>query len=381
MAAIVAERGYEAVTLRELAGLAGVSTRAFYQHYSSKDDCFLDVHRLAVSRLLNDIEASQAGVRERDERTRRGLTMLVQRWTREPDTARLVLVDAYAAGPTALKKARRAEGWIAWRVGVDLAVVSGLVSVVRSRLLENRGHELAGLAGELISWAFTCLEDLRSDRPEPLPRDSENRPRRTVDLDLVPTCDLALLLSAAVKLAVTEGRSKATVDRIATAAGVSRKSFYSHFSGPEDCFLMALESRVRAAIDGADRADEGAPTAAHMTCGAVASFSARITRDPVFAALGFAEIEAFGVSGLLAQARLLHGLSELIAKRMSLQASPVEPSLYASAGALWSVLAREIENARPQSLIGDGPHETVRCCGKSEIATQISRNQLRGNKE
>ena len=34
MVSLVSERGYSAVTVRELAGAAGVSTRAFYEHFA-----------------------------------------------------------------------------------------------------------------------------------------------------------------------------------------------------------------------------------------------------------------------------------------------------------------------------------------------------------
>jgi Bacterial regulatory proteins, tetR family len=37
---VVARRGYRRATIREIAGVAGISTRAFYQHYSSKGSAF-----------------------------------------------------------------------------------------------------------------------------------------------------------------------------------------------------------------------------------------------------------------------------------------------------------------------------------------------------
>jgi len=50
MIEIVADRGYEAVKMRELVVRAGVSTRAFYKHFSSKEDCFLRSQEMVVRR-------------------------------------------------------------------------------------------------------------------------------------------------------------------------------------------------------------------------------------------------------------------------------------------------------------------------------------------
>src|SRR4051812_40348248 len=57
MVKTVAERGYGAVTVRELARVAGVSTRTFYRHYPSKEECFLRVHQLIVRRVLRGIQS------------------------------------------------------------------------------------------------------------------------------------------------------------------------------------------------------------------------------------------------------------------------------------------------------------------------------------
>ena len=43
---IVAEQGYGALKVREVVGYAEVSTRAFYEHFSSKEDCFLQTYEL-----------------------------------------------------------------------------------------------------------------------------------------------------------------------------------------------------------------------------------------------------------------------------------------------------------------------------------------------
>jgi hypothetical protein len=54
MIEVVADRGYEAVKVRELVRLAGVSSRAFYELFESKESCFLPVSHVIL-------EARQSG--------------------------------------------------------------------------------------------------------------------------------------------------------------------------------------------------------------------------------------------------------------------------------------------------------------------------------
>ena len=44
MVEAVAGRGYDAVTVRQVIALAGVSRRSFYEQFASKQDCFLSTY-------------------------------------------------------------------------------------------------------------------------------------------------------------------------------------------------------------------------------------------------------------------------------------------------------------------------------------------------
>ena len=55
----VAAHGYEATTVRELASLAGVSTRTLYERVQSKQACFLATHDILVRRTARRVFAAQ----------------------------------------------------------------------------------------------------------------------------------------------------------------------------------------------------------------------------------------------------------------------------------------------------------------------------------
>src|SRR4051794_3964635 len=60
MVALSAERGYRAVTVRELSRLAGVSSRAFYEQYAGKEACMLHCHSALVRRFLRELATADA---------------------------------------------------------------------------------------------------------------------------------------------------------------------------------------------------------------------------------------------------------------------------------------------------------------------------------
>src|SRR5581483_8986086 len=58
---LLAERGYAAITIGELAARAGVSRGAFYEHFSGKENCLLSAYDRWAANLL---ESMAGGVTE-----------------------------------------------------------------------------------------------------------------------------------------------------------------------------------------------------------------------------------------------------------------------------------------------------------------------------
>ena len=109
MIELVAERGYGAVTVRELVRMAGVATGTFYEHFTDKDECFLRTYGLIVRRSMKQVGAAQKDCHDWRERLRLAFCAWADGIAREPQAARLALVEAFAGGPAALEQMRRAE--------------------------------------------------------------------------------------------------------------------------------------------------------------------------------------------------------------------------------------------------------------------------------
>ena len=175
MIEIVAERGYGAVTVRELVRLAGVAPRTFYEHFADTDECFLVTYDVVVARAARRIVEAQRLERDWRARLCRAFQAFVRELVREPKAARLALVEAFGAGPAAIERMEHAnrlfEGMVATSFEhapdrivpppiVVKGIVAGIARVARARLLAGRAHELPDLADELLEWTlcFRCPE-------------------------------------------------------------------------------------------------------------------------------------------------------------------------------------------------------------------------------
>jgi AcrR family transcriptional regulator len=171
MAACIAVRGYEAVTIADVVAAAGVSRRTFYEHFEGKRDCFLAAYE-TIDRVVDWVEerARAAGADPRAQ-LEEGIGTYLELMTAAPDFARAFTVDVFAAGPEALeRRAEVIERFAALLAGVAgdagrkpgpevlVAVVGGINELVVDRLRRGRPEEIARLKPAAVELAAAvCL--------------------------------------------------------------------------------------------------------------------------------------------------------------------------------------------------------------------------------
>lgn len=161
----VGEAGYAVTTATRVFQRAGVSSRAFYEHFTDVHDCFLTAYDECVrttNRVLAGLEVagSSAPLARFDSLLGTYLQLLAD----HPNVARTFLVEIYSAGPAA--RARR------------LAVHQQFVDRVYDVLVPNRRrgrHDRVGVEALVDSIVFkvtravlgdTLRRDLRQIRRE-----------------------------------------------------------------------------------------------------------------------------------------------------------------------------------------------------------------------
>jgi AcrR family transcriptional regulator len=106
MAQTVAKRGF-AATVTEVCRAAKVSTRAYYEHFADKEECFMATFDCGVGLLQGRVSKAYAQPASWPVRMRRGLEELLHLLAAEPAFANLAIVEMLAAGPRGRERVRK----------------------------------------------------------------------------------------------------------------------------------------------------------------------------------------------------------------------------------------------------------------------------------
>jgi AcrR family transcriptional regulator len=282
----VGENGYVATTVSEVVARAGVSRKAFYQHFANKEECFLVTYdeivkegRRRIAQIFRDSEGHP-------DRMETALRAVFEASTENPDALRLAITEIAAVGPAGIERRERSMADYAWliqeslkssregRDGAELpeltlrAIVGGFNKVLLTSLGGGRGAKPLELVPDLARWAASYypappayLQSLAAARamhkrehpaqpggraPGTLtPRHSERRRIQRVgpaaSRSFIVHNQRERILDAVANLTASNGYGALRVEEIAAEASVSLQAFYEHFESKEDAFLVAYE--------------------------------------------------------------------------------------------------------------------------------------------
>lgn len=372
MIELVADRGYKRVTVRALTKEAGVSTRAFYRHFANTDDCFGCACESAMLCALHRMEEARSGAGHGEEALRAAVASLMQDVSRQPDAARVALVDASDGGPSVLARMKilteTFERLLAdllsmglRRPAVSRQLVSGMVAgamrVARATTMAGRADELPGLAPELSEWILALARD-GATRPAVKARPG-SRPRREADpfpdgrrFGDAPSIgdERERILRATVRIAADGGARRLTIPRIRVAAGVSRRSFNSYFDSLDECFLDSLEWLMRSAATRARAWAASETDGDRRVQRFLLALCAQAARKGTLATLAFVAILDPGRDGLLRRERLVTLGAAGIQQDLLPLGRVGDLALEASVAAAWHIAYIEIATGRAEHL-------------------------------
>ena len=168
---VVAEGGYEAMTVGAIVKYARVSRRTFYEHFESREHCFLATLGAGTQCMGDAVRSAYQGDGEWADRTAAALVELMRLMVEYPATGITCFVAAASAGhdaerqrAAAMSMCHDALGHVVVDAGsarpsfaaLELAV-GGLSEVIRQRLLGDRRGQLMD---ELPAISTALLEPL-----------------------------------------------------------------------------------------------------------------------------------------------------------------------------------------------------------------------------
>lgn len=163
---VACERGAANVTVAHVVSGAGVSRRTFYEIFADCQACLLAALDEGLARASERIVPEHRASEPWPARMRASLAALLRFFDEEPSLARLLVVEALAAGPRALVRRQRLLELLAAAVDQGRAearasagpppltaegVVGAVLSVIHGRMLEASDEPLAELLNPLMS--------------------------------------------------------------------------------------------------------------------------------------------------------------------------------------------------------------------------------------
>lgn len=363
MVELAAEHGYNAVSVAALAKRAHVSKRDFYKLFSGKEECFLATYDIIVNHSLRGISAAVEAEGEWCDRLRLGYLTFAGQIADNPEAARLVLVEAFAASAGAVERMLRTNRLFEALVAKSLApadgsprpprllvkgIVAGCGRVARARLLSGDPRQLRLDGDELMEWALSFCDDdvvrlrgLGLDGAPPLSAAVAKPP---------PGDERAMILAAMARLAGEEGHAPLTVPRVRAAAGVSGSSFYAHFDGVADCFLAMLGTLSGRTLAAAEpfylTADDWASGVHRM----IVRLCQHLAGDPTLANLAFREVFSPAPETVKWRSEMIAKLAARLRRGAPPAQQPTEFTAEASIGAMWGVIQHFVASGSGDQL-------------------------------
>ncbi len=172
LAEAIADNGYAGTTIAHITRHAAVSRRTFYEHFSSKDECFVAAYDTVMEQLRERIDAAYQDQGDWPHAIRAGIAAMLSFLAAEPHLARLSMVESLVAGPVVVERYdaairnlvpyleagredRSPEVLAQLSPSTEEALVGGVVSLISRRIIAGRTAELEELLPDLVEFVLT----------------------------------------------------------------------------------------------------------------------------------------------------------------------------------------------------------------------------------
>jgi AcrR family transcriptional regulator len=403
MIELIAEKGYPAVRIVDLAKLAHVSQPTFYSLFADKEDLFLSAYDEIADRAAKSVIAAYQtpGIPER--RLLAAMSAFAELAATEPETTSLLLLGAFGAGSGALERrrasvaalehslyARRQSGQASDPVeptpagATDLTVkfiIGGIREVTATRLRDGRASELPGLAQELASWAACYRRRLpagleaipaaaqrRSSEDAPLTSERARRaegrlPSGRSDLprQMIVKSQRERIVDATAAIVAEKGLQALTIPEIARRANVSNQTFYDIYASKHEAFLGAqkvgMHQALLVAVDAYEQQASDWPRAIAAGARALIEY---LASEPAHAHLTLVDTFAACPEAIEIRNAGMRGFAAYLAPGYELEREGEVAAIAAEAvtGGMWEVLHHYIENDCVAELTATTPQLT-----------------------
>jgi AcrR family transcriptional regulator len=379
---LIAQKGYQAVRIVDLAKLARVSPPTFYCLYADKEELFVSTYDQIARRTAETVMRAYDVEDPAGERLLVAMRAFTELAAAEPEAVSLLVLGAFGAGAKALEHRKRSleslersirasRDAASPRDAGDLtvkAIIGGIREVTAARLRHGRERELPGLAGELSAWASSYPRRPPSGLAAPptrsragsggcqLPpseraRRAEGRlPSGRSDLPrkFIVKSQRERIVDATAAIVAEKGLAALTIPEIARRANVSHQTFYAIYASKHDAFLGAqkvgMHQALQVAIEAYGQQQDDWPCAIAAGLRALLDF---LASEPAHAHLSLVDTFAASPEAIEIRNATMDAFAAYLRPGYELAPGDVEvPPIAAEAivGGIWQILHLYIES-------------------------------------
>jgi AcrR family transcriptional regulator len=396
MVELIAEKGYQAVRIVDLARLARVSQPTFYSLFGDKEELFVSAYDEIAERTARTAIAAYASEVPEGARLLVAMRAYGELAAAEPEAMSLLVLGAFGAGASALEHRTRSLEALETQIRgsrdgdptIDLTdltvkvILGGVREVTAIRLCRGRAGELPELAEQLSTWASCYMRRIpagleappapprsASDEPPPLMSERARRvqgrlPSGRSDLprEVIVQNQRERIIDATAAIVAEKGLGALTIPEIARRASVSHQTFYDIYPSKHDAFLGAQKVGMLQALSrGVEAWEAKMPDWPQAIADGLRAVIDYIVSEPAHAHLAI--VDTFGASPETIETRdeILRAFATYFTPGYEMAPEGVEvPAIAAEAvvGGCWQVLHYYIENNRITELPAAAPQLT-----------------------
>jgi AcrR family transcriptional regulator len=384
----VSSRGYRDTKVADLIERAGVSRKPFYRRFANKQECVhATAEEVAITALAH--AAAQTG---KGGGVRALIAATLELAAANPQAARLLIVEAHAAGPPATDARERGMTAYSTLVAQELApagtaggpllddvaraIAGALERIVLSRVMAGNAQELPSLTDELSAWALSygpllAMPSPLDHEPGKLPparrrgrapgtlvppgpdgrRGLQPGPRRG-RLAEVEHSHRDRIFDAVASLVAEGGYDALTTRAVAERAELSIRTLYERFDSLEQAFVATLMAGARGVISATLPEFLARPDPRHGVYAGVRELMTFAAEEQAFAKVMLVQALAAGPVGVEAQRLALDTIASPLVRRFDEADADASLQLVAEAIAsgLWELCGQRIRAGQIDQL-------------------------------
>jgi AcrR family transcriptional regulator len=174
-AAVIAERGYAASSVAEIARAAGVEARVFYSLFADKQDALMAVHEIGFQRTMAVTAGAFFTAQEWPARIWEGVRAFTQVLDQNPSFSRLALIESHCGNPETVQRIEdlMAGFTIFLQEGYQYELSDGsgpstlaleAIAASNMELLYRQARAHGQVAAQLPAITYSCLAPFVSPR-------------------------------------------------------------------------------------------------------------------------------------------------------------------------------------------------------------------------